>query len=193
MTQAAGPRFASLSSERIVLRRFEPRDAPALAGYRADPEVARYQGWESCTLDEARRFVDSLEGADPGQAGVWFQFAISVTAAGPLVGDCALRCRRRDPRQAELGFTLARTVQGRGLATEAVSALLDWAFPALALHRVFALVDLRNAPAQRLLDRLGFRREGVFVENEWFKGAWSSEVLYAVLAHEWQTRAKEAP
>ena len=189
MTSGAGARFETLSSGRLVLRRFEPRDAAAFAAYRADPEVARYQAWESCTFDEAQRFVASLEGLDPGKPGVWFQFAVSATQAGDLLGDCALRCTRGDPRQAELGFTFARSAQGKGFAAEAVRTLLGWAFPALGLHRVFAVVDARNRRAQRLLDALGFRHEGSFLENTWFKGAWSSEVLYAILAREWPAEA----
>lgn len=178
--------FDSLRASRLVLRRFAPRDAEALAAYRSDPAVARYQGWDSCTLEEARRFVASLVGHAPGTPGAWFQFAVSRTPEGPLVGDCALRCTARDPRQAELGFTFAREHQGQGLAGEAVRRLLDYAFGPLALHRVFALVDERNGPAQRLLGRVGFREEGRFRENAWFKGAWSSERLYAILCREWR-------
>jgi RimJ/RimL family protein N-acetyltransferase len=151
-----------------------------------DPDVARYQSWESCSLEEAQQFVESFEGLAPGVPGEWFQFAVSLTPSGPLIGDCAIRCTRSDPRQAELGFTIAKAQQGKGLATEAVRILLTFAFSTLDLHRVFSIVDVRNAPAQRLLERLKFRREGHFLQNAWFKGSWSSELLYAVLRTEWQ-------
>lgn len=185
--------FRALHGPRLVLRRFELRDAGALAAYRSDPEVARYQAWDSCTLDEARRFVASLAGRAPGTPGEWFQFAVSPTPQGPLLGDCALRCTRSDPRQAELGFTVAREHQGRGLASEAVRTLLGYAFDTLALHRVFAVVDDRNGPAQRLLARVGFREEGRFRDNAWFKGAWSSERLYALLRSEWGPSGGDRP
>lgn len=182
--------FEAIRSERLTLRRFTPPDAAALAAYRSDPEVARYQAFDGCSLDEARRFIAELEGAAPGTPGRWFQFAASPTPDGPLLGDCALRCTRADPRQAELGFSFARDQQGKGLAREAVRLLLGYAFGRLDLHRVFAIVDERNARARRLLERLGFRCEAHFVENAFFKGAWSSELLYALLQGEWQGRSE---
>lgn len=169
------------------MRRFRDADARSLARYRADPDVARYQAWESCTPDEAAAFVRALAAVDPGTPGAWFQFAFESRSGGELMGDCALRVTRDDPRQAELGFTLAPRFQGRGLASEGVRRVLDYAFPTFALHRVFSITDERNAPAQRLLEGLGFRREARFVEGTWFKGGWATELLYAVLEREWRT------
>jgi RimJ/RimL family protein N-acetyltransferase len=181
------PAFESLRSERLVLRRFRAGDAESLARYRSDPEVARYQAWECpYPLAAARDFIESLAGRAPGEPGAWFQFAVCLTSNGPPIGDCALCCRDGEPRQAELGFTFARAYQGRGYASEAVRCLLRYAFDTLSLHRVFALTDARNRPAQRLLERVGFRREGHLVENTWFKGEWASELLYAQLEREWR-------
>ncbi len=74
---------------------------------------------------------------------------------------------------------------GEGYATEAVSRLLNHAFRVLGHHRVCAVVDRENAPSAAVLERIGLRREGAFVENAWFKGRWSSEYLYAALRREW--------
>ena len=183
------PGFSELPAGRLRLRRFRGADALALAAYRSDPEVARLQGWgESYSLAESERFIASLERAAPGTPGAWFQFAVALADSDELIGDCALRCGRHEPRQAELGFTLARAHQGRGYAREAVARLLDYAFGELGLHRVVSITDERNVAAQRLLDALGFRREGRFVECTWFRGTWATELLYAVLRAEWARR-----
>ena len=92
------------------------------------------------------------------------------------------------PRQAEIGFTLACEHQGKGYATEAVNRLLDYVFGVLGKHRVIAVTDTRNAPAARLLERVGMRREGHFVEDIWFKGGWGDEYEYAMLEREWRAR-----
>jgi RimJ/RimL family protein N-acetyltransferase len=178
------PSFESLATPRLRIRRFRLADAESLAAYRSDPEVARLQAWESCTPDEARRFIESLRDCDPGTPGRWFQFAVELEGSARLIGDCALRCPQREPRQGELGFTFARAHQGRGYAAEALRALLAYAFERLALHRVFSITDVRNARACRLLERVGFRREAHFREAAWFKGVWASEYLYARLAAE---------
>ena len=179
------PSFAELLSERLLIRRFGPADAEPLAAYRSDAEVARYQAWECpYSVHEAEKFIASLRGLAPGTPGTWFQFAVGLLPSGTLIGDVALRTTRSDPRQAELGFTFAGTHQGHGYATEAVRAVAAYAFGRLAMHRVFSLTDARNLPAQRLLERLGFRREAELRENTWFKGEWASEFLYAQLESE---------
>jgi len=182
--------FTQIESERLILRRFKDSDLAPFMAYRNDPEVARYQSWESCNEREARSFIREAGSARVGVPGEWFGFAIESKDTGDLIGDCALRVDEHEPYRAEIGFTLAREHQGRGFASEAVSRLLDYAFDTLGLHRVVAIADRRNAPSWALLERVGMRREAHFLENVWFKGGWADEYLYAVLKDEWfQKRA----
>lgn len=74
---------------------------------------------------------------------------------------------------------------------EAVAALLDFLFQELQLHRVVAQTDVRNVPSVRLLERLGFRREGHFIEGFYLRGEWASEYLYALLAREWRAAGSQ--
>jgi aminoglycoside 6'-N-acetyltransferase len=115
---------------------------------------------------------------------VWCQLALEDRSLGVLVGDLACKVDEAEPRQLEVGFTLAAAHQGRGYASEALRALLDHAFTVLGMHRVVAVTDARNSPAAALLARVGMRREAHFVENVFFKGEWGSELLFAVLARE---------
>src|SRR5919107_3868931 len=185
MSEAA---FTRIESERLVLRRFKESDLAPFMAYRNDPEVAKYQIWDYCDKQEATAFIREMESARPGVPGEWFQFAIESKETGTLVGDCALQVDGQEPYRAEIGFTLAREHQGKGFASEAVSCLLDFAFASLELHRIFAIADCRNKPSWRLLERVGMRQEGHFLENVWFKGEWSDEYLYAVLKDEWLDR-----
>jgi RimJ/RimL family protein N-acetyltransferase len=186
----SGEGFTRLESERLTLRRFVDSDLAPFLAYRNDPKVARYQAWESCTEHEATAVIEEMKLLQPGTPGEWFQFAIELKETGALVGDCALKVEQ-DGQQAEIGFTLAREHQGKGYASEAVSRLLDYAFGDLGLHRVVAIADRENEPSLALLERLGMRREGCFVQNAWFKGRWASEYLYAVLEDEWLRRKVE--
>lgn len=179
---------AIAETPRLILRRLRVTDVGSFATYHADPEVARYQPWETCTHEEAAAFVESQLALPLFQAGHWSQIAIELRETGAHVGDCGLRIRTRDPRQAELGFTFARATQGQGLASEAVSHLLEYVFTELRLHRVFAIADDRNVRAVALLERVGMRREGHFQEAEWFKGEWVNDVLYAILEREHRAR-----
>jgi RimJ/RimL family protein N-acetyltransferase len=177
--------FTRIESERLNLRRFEDSDLAAFVAYRNDPEVARYQSWDSCDEHEARAFIREVGSAQPGVPSEWLQFAVEPKVTGGLIGDCALRVDEQEPYRAEIGFTLAHEHQGKGFASEAVSRLLDYAFSTLGLHRVVAIADCRNKPSWALLERIGMRREGHFLESVWFEGEWSDEYLYAVLKDEW--------
>ena len=179
--------FSTLASQRITIRRFHADDAAAFAAYRSDPDVARYQAWEvPYPLEKARRFIESLEGAAPGATGTWFQFAVALTSTGLLIGDCGLCPTRRDPSRAELGFTFARAYQGKGYASEAVRCLLEYAFTSLALQRVFAISQTQNDAARRLLERLGFRGHGHFVEDATVKGDTDGELIFERLQKDWK-------
>jgi len=155
--------------------------------------VARYQGWDApYRLEQATAFLREMRRTRPEESGSWYQVAIESKALGHLIGDRAFRVPADDGRQAEIGFTLARTAQGQGYASEAVTALLDDLFGTLGLHRVYAVCDVENAASARLLERVGMRREGHFVESVWFKGRWASEYWYAILRAEWAARRARA-
>jgi len=132
--------------------------------------------------------IAGQSGHSPDIPGTWFQLAITRADSGEMIGDCGLHCRQEDPRQMEIGITLAPAHQGHGYATEALGVVLDYLFVRLGKHRVTATTDADNAAAAALLRRLGFRREGHFIDNVWFKGKWGSEFSFALLRREWEQR-----
>ncbi len=182
--------FTTLETTRLRLRHFTDADLAPFMAYRNDPEVARYQGWEGISEPEAHAFLQEQKEIQPGVPGQWFQIALEFKETGRLIGDCALKIEEHDERQAKIGYTLSRAYQGRGLASEAVTCVLEYAFVTLGLHRVIAITDCENAASVALLERLGLRREGHFFQNAWFKGKWADEYLYALLQEEWRTRRK---
>ena len=189
----ASDTWPTLETPRLWLRRFHDADLPPFMAYRNDPDVARYQGWDSISLPEAQAFIRRQRSIPPGIPGVGMQIAIEWKATGLLVGDCYFCVQADDSEQAELGYTLAADAQGRGLATEAVAAWLTYAFGAYHPHRVTALLDVENHRSAALLERLGFRREGHFLQSGWFKGRWCDEYLYAILRDEWLARLNAPP
>ena len=176
-----------LLSERLLLRRLERGDAGALCSYRSQEIVARYQGWSSFGPEDATRLIENQLSMQPGIPGTWMQLAIVERTSGLMTGDCGLHCRKDDPRQMEIGLTLAPCFQRRGYATEAIECLLDFIFGTLGMHRVIAIMDAENTPCIGLFRKLGFRKEAHFVEHLWFKGMWGSELVFALLKREWES------
>lgn len=172
-----------LTTPRLILRRFRDSDAEIFATYRSDPAVARYQSWDTpFPVDAARAFVREAAAADPAAPG-WFQYAIELRSDGSLVGDVGVNLHE-NRMQAEIGFTLAVAHQGHGYAAEAVGRVLTELFTVAGLVRVSAECDARNDRSARLLERLGFRREGLRVRNTWIKGEWTDDLLFGILAEE---------
>ena len=185
----AVPEFDRAMGTRLVLRRLRAEDLEALVAYRNDPEVSRYQSWSDYDTERGRQLIESMNGRQPGQPG-WFQFAIALKDSDVLIGDCALRTDEYDSRMGEIGFTLSRGHQGQGLGTEAVRTLLGYAFDTLGMHRVIGVTDVKNTASVRTLERVGMRREGHFLQDAWYKGAWCDDYLYAMLGREW-AKARE--
>ena len=179
--------FTGLRTPRLVLRRLRPGDARAVCAYRALPEVARYQSWETFSPADAEALIAAQTAVVPDTPGTWLQLAITLAASGELIGDCGLHFRADDPRQAEFGITLSPSHQGRCFATEALRRVLDYLFGELGKHRVTAVTDAENTAAAALFLRLGFRREAHHVEHIWFKGTWGSEFVFALLRREWES------
>lgn len=176
-----------IQTDRLLLRRFRSADLDSFVAYRSDESVARYQSWdESYSKADAERFLAEDSNVTPGEPGRWLQIAIEERGTGNLCGDCAVRVSAEQPRTAELGVTLAPSHQNHGIASEAVTATLDWLFGEQDIHRVYAQTDDRNKAAQRLLEKLGFRLEARLIEADWFDGEWTTPRIYALLEKEWR-------
>ncbi|MBL4816231.1 MAG: GNAT family N-acetyltransferase [Shewanella sp.] len=177
-------------TERIICREFELNDLQSFAGYRALPDVAKYQSWSEYSYQDALSLFEKMQRVPFGEVGHWFQLAITTKMPqnldeNQLLGDLAVHFI--DDKQIEIGFTFAPDFQGQGFASEAVLGLLTYLFTQLKFHRVIATTDAENVPSWLLLERVGFRREAHFIENVFFKGAWGSEFQYAMLASEWRS------
>lgn len=171
-----------LNTQRLTIRAFQSDDLADFAAYRADPIIAQYQSWNDYTEEDALRFYSNMDYQMFGVAGLWFQLALIEKDSQQLIGDIALHFV--DEQQVEVGFTLARTAQKKGYATEAMKSVIDYLFSVLKKHRITATTDAENSASMTLLMRLGFRKEGHFIQNIFFKGKWGDECAFALLNKE---------
>ena len=175
-----------LRTERLDLRPHLESDLAVFHEIRSDPEVARYLSDGPMTLEQAReKLAVRLAARELAAEDDWVSSVIVERSSGAVVGDVGLCWRSVEHRTGEVGFIVHPAYQGRGYATEAARALIDWGFRVFGLHRVIGTTEARNAASARVLERLGMRLEGHFVENEWVKGEWQSGLQYAILEREW--------
>jgi len=171
-----------IPTARLLLRPFKDGDLAPFIAMRADPDVARYQSWSSFDHADGLAFFDRMRGAEPDTPGQWFQFAIEMD--GQFVGDCAVGLHAEAPH-AEIGVTLSRAHQGKGIAHEALSALIHWLIDERGKTHLRAVVDTRNTPALALFAALGFTAGPP--QRVMFKGAPCDEITWELTAHHTST------
>ncbi|RYE57979.1 MAG: N-acetyltransferase [Sphingobacteriales bacterium] len=178
----------NINTQRLKIRDLETDDLVDFHAYRSNPDVTKYQGFDVFTLEQAKSFIEDNAAKIFGVAGQWVQYAIESGSTGKLIGDCAIKLDQYDTRLAEIGITISPNEQKKGFAKETLIAILTFLFNLEGFHRVTEIVDAENVASIRLLESLGFRREGHFIENIYFKGKWGSEYQYAMLKREWVSK-----
>jgi len=174
-----------LRTRRLLLRAIATSDVDDHAALFADPDVLRYLYEAEMTTEEmAVHFTRRHWRGHPGP-GEWCNLAVEYE--GVFIGEVGLGLVNETHRSYEIGYVFSPRFRGMGLATEATRALVDAAFRDLGAHRVVARLDARNTASRHLLERLSFRREAHFVRNEFVKGEWTDELVYAVLDDEWSS------
>lgn len=178
---SAAPRegqLPTLRGSKVLLRWLTADDLDALHEVFSDPEVARFLAISRHeNRADTERFLEGIH--DGYRTGSLFQWGIEH--GGRLAGTCTLGGIDWTNRRAEIGFALARAAWGQGLMPDALTALIDHAFDELQLHRIEADADPRNSASLRLLERLGFRREGYLRERYFKDGEIQDTVFFGLL------------
>ncbi len=183
------PRPVHLETERLILRDALLDDADAVDRYAGDPEVCRYMIWGPNTPERTRevmRWRVTEQQVELGRRA--FELMIVEKASGEVVGSAGLRVADTEALDADLGYVLARAKWGQGIVPEACEKLLEVAFGWFGLHRVWASTDAENRPSQRVLEKLGLRREAHLVQNERVKGSYRDTLIYALTESEYWGR-----
>lgn len=189
MTTAQRPDYP-IRTERLLLRPFvnDQHDLEALFAIQSREDVTRFLYYEPRTREEVR------QGLEQRAALRWFEgegdplrLAVILPELGTLIGELALVWTSQEHRQGELGYIIHPDFAGHGYATEAARELFLLGFELLGLHRIIGRCVGRNHASARVMERLGMRREAHFIQNEWGKGGWIDELVYALLADEWRS------
>ena len=166
-----------VSDDGVCLRRFSPDDLAGFQAYRRDEELARFQGWSVQGDREALEFILAMAEAPLFRPGHWTQLAIEDTTSGALVGDIGIFIDE-DAGQAELGFTLGRPAQGKGLGALAVRLAVRLVFESTPVSEILGVTDTWNTASIRLRERDGMQRRST--QGATFKGEPCEEHTYVV-------------
>jgi len=174
-----------IGTARLDLRPLQEGVEARLFEIHADPEFMRY--WSSLPWESIEQAFD-LVARDQREMAEGKHIRLGIFQRGDqrLVGTCSLFKFDEQCRRAELGYGVARDCWREGFMTEAVSALIDFAFSTLDLNRLEADIDPRNTASGCRLERLGFLKEGLLRERWIVGGKASDSAVYGLLARDWR-------
>ena len=182
-----GNELLTLPGPRVSLRHLSQADAAEVLAVFGDPEVMRF--WSAPPfqgLAEASALIDEIHQLFGARR--LFQWGICAHETNKVVGTCTLFNISTAHQRAEIGFATARAIWGKGLASEAVELLVQFALHTLKLHRLEADCDPENVRCLRLLERQGFKREGYLRERWRHLGKRQDGIFLGLLAPEWTPR-----
>jgi RimJ/RimL family protein N-acetyltransferase len=182
----------TLHTARLRLRPFDDTDADDIFALQSNAHVLRY--WDSAPWSErerAERFIARCR--QMAEEGTGARLAVDRVADGAFIGWCTLDRWNPDYRSASLGYCFDAPAWGHGYATEAAGVVLRWAFETLDLNRVQAETDTRNVASARVLEKLGFVREGTLREDCVVNGDVSDSWVFGLIRREWQPATCAAP
>jgi RimJ/RimL family protein N-acetyltransferase len=178
-----------LRTARLLLRPLTMADVDDLVEYRSIAEVCRYVPFEPQTTEDVTARINGVwQRQVLDQEGEAITIGAQLLESGKLIGDVMVRWLSAEHSCGEIGYVFSPAYSGRGYAAEAVHACLHLAFDDFRLHRVIARIDARNSASARLAARAGMRQEAHLRQNEWFKGEWTDEIDFGVLAKEWPSQ-----
>lgn len=180
-----GDRLPTIDAPRVRLRWLEDADVDAMFAVFSDTRSMRW--WSSPALTDRRQAVDYLGRIHEGfRSRSLFQWGIERKDDARIIGTTTLFHLDTGNARAEIGYILGSGHWGRGYMQEALNALVGFAFGQLALRRIEADVDPRNAASLKSLERLGFRQEGLLRERWNVAGEIQDTVYFGLLAREFR-------
>jgi ribosomal-protein-alanine N-acetyltransferase len=178
--------FPTLTTERLTLRELLLSDAPDVLVFRGDPEVQKYNDPVLHSIEEVQTLIEEIRAEYAAQKGI--AWAVTLSGSDAVLGLFGFHDWDEYHRRAEIGYDLARAYWGQGIGSEAVRAIVRFGFEQMNLHRIYAGTIADNHESVRLLEKVGFQREGTRREHSWEEdGTFHDSAMYGLLRHEYAT------
>jgi RimJ/RimL family protein N-acetyltransferase len=186
MSDSNIPTEPTLTGVRVQLRPLRASDADDLFAVHSDPRVMRY--WSHAPWTDREQAVARIAQLAHDRANAEFYTWATTLADDRLIGTVSLFAINRAQRRGEIGYALATRVWGQGYATEGLRLAIAYAFDTIALERLEADIDPRNEASCRLVERVGFQREGLLRQRWRVADEVTDSAMYGLLRAEYVTQ-----
>ncbi|MHA6261384.1 GNAT family N-acetyltransferase [Sporosarcina sp. CAU 1771] len=175
--------FPVLETDRLILRQVTNDDAKNLLTYFSDTDVVKYYGLEPFkSIDEALDEISWYKSIF--EKGTGIRWGISLKGSDKIIGSCGFFNKVVEHSRTEIGYELSKEYWGKGIAGEALESVVKYGFQNLQLERIEALLEPANLASLKLLDKMGFEREGLLRHYEFTCGKFDDLYIYSILKSE---------
>ncbi|MDQ0233335.1 GNAT family N-acetyltransferase [Metabacillus malikii] len=175
--------FPVIETKRLILRKITKDDAKSILIYLSDKEVMKYYGLAPFTsINDALDEISWYQSIESNKTGI--RWGITIKERGIVIGSCGFHNNVSQHFRTEIGFELSRDHWGKGIAYEALEAIISYGFEHMNIHRIEALIEPPNLRSLRLIEKLGFIREGLLRHYEYTNGKFDDLYMYSLLKQE---------
>ncbi|MGC9541124.1 GNAT family N-acetyltransferase [Streptomyces sp. UG1] len=178
------PENIRLQGDAVVIREFSLDDTDDALKIVGDDRVTRWLSYDSRDREGARAMIEgALSRRTEIRPRNEYYLAVVAPPSDHMIGFC--RIGLSGVKAGKLGYAIAASEWGKGYATDAARTMIRFGFGELGLHRISAAIGPENRASIRVVEKLGFTREGVLRDHVFTNGEWRDSVLYSLLTHEW--------
>lgn len=180
--------FPTLNTKRLICRKLTINDAALLHQYWSDVDVTEYMSLEPFkNIEETVAMITLLNSLPEDNQGI--RWAVTSKEDNKILGTCGFHNHKPEHFRAEMGYELGKEYWGQGIMAEALIAIIDYGFSCLNFNRIEAFVNYGHARSTRLLERMGFKLDGVLREYEFNRGNFVDQYCYSLLKKYYQKQA----
>ncbi|KGR77086.1 GNAT family N-acetyltransferase [Ureibacillus sinduriensis] len=177
--------FPVLKTERLILRKITETDASSIYTYLSDPEVMKYYGLEPFqSVQDALAEISWYESIFKEQTGI--RWGISLKDSDRIIGSCGFLNTVSSHYRTDIGFEVSKEYWGQGIGSEAIMAIIHYAFEHMNIQRIQALIEPPNIASQKMVEKAGFLREGLLRKYEYACGKFDDLYMYGLLKEDYK-------
>ncbi len=173
-----------MATERLILRKLLPMDYKDMFEYASNENTVKYLAWEHHrSIAFTKNYTKFLQ--KQYKDGLYFDWAVTLKETGKMIGTCGFTSITTEHSRAEIGYVLSPHFWGQGIAYEAASAVVRFGFEQMDLHRIEAKFMIGNDASEKVMQKLGMQKEGVFRDYMFVKGSYRDICFYSITAEEY--------
>lgn len=172
-------------TNRLIIRQIEMNDADAVFQYRSDEITNKFQGWIPKSIEDVQVFIqNSAKKLDI--INTWFQMVIIEKTSNEIIGDLGIHFIGVNNKEVEIGCTISKNYQNKGIATEALKAIIHHVFEGLGKEKIIGSVDPQNHNSIKLLRRLDFEELFQEEKTKYIHDKWENDKIFELNKTKWK-------